>query len=86
MLAVGAGEVMAGQAGEDLQRAGRGRLGAGTLLGVKRQLGDVAVLHGGAEVAFDQAAAQQRDELAEEERFDALGVLEQHGRGTLLSW
>ena len=41
------------------------------------------MLHGGAEVAFDQAAAQQRDELAEEERFDALGVLEQHGRGVL---
>jgi hypothetical protein len=41
-----------------------------------------------AELAFDEAAAEQCDEVAGEERFDAGGALERDGRAswTVLSW
>ena len=83
VASVAAGEVVAREAGEEFERAGCGRLGAAALFGVERQFADLLLAHRAAEVAFDQAAAQQRDVLAEEQRFDPFGALDQHGGGVL---
>ena len=74
---------MALERGEVVEDAGRGRGGAGAVFGVERQVGDLLAGHRVAQFALDQAAAQQRDELAGEQCFDAGGALERDRRGVL---
>jgi len=49
----------------------------GALLGVEGQRIDTVLLHGGAQLAFDERLDEERQEVDEEEGLDAAGVLEQ---------
>ena len=53
-LAVGGGEPVAGDAGEDLEDSCGGGCGAAAVLGLARQFGESSVGHGVADGAFDQ--------------------------------
>jgi hypothetical protein len=78
-----AGQVVALQRGEVVEDAGGGRGGAGAVFGVERQVGDLLARHRGAELALDQAAGKQRDELAGEQGFDTVGALQRDRCGVL---
>jgi hypothetical protein len=65
---------------EEPQDLLRGGTFTATLLGVERKLGDPRPSHGRAQVAFDERLHEEREEVEGEERLDATGVLEQHGR------
>lgn len=79
-LAVVACEVVAGGVGELVEDAGGGRRLGGSVLVVERQLADVVAGHRGAQLAFDEALGEQRDELTAGERLDPGGGLQLHGR------
>lgn len=66
---------VAGEAGEELERARRGGLSAEAAFGVERQLVDLIASHRLAQLALDQGAAEQHDEVAEEEALDPRGAL-----------
>lgn len=76
-----AGEVVALDVGEVVEDAGGGWRGAGAVFVVERQFGDAFAVHRGAELALDQRAAQQGDEVAGEQRFDAGWAVERDGGG-----
>lgn len=73
-LAVSVVEVVACEAGEDLEDPGGGGGLAAAVFGVERELVEAGVGHGGAQVAFDQRLDEQGEEVAAQQRFDAGGV------------
>ena len=54
------------------------------MFGVERNVVQVAAGHGVADVSFDERAGEEREELAQQERFDAVGLLEVDGRDGLV--
>ena len=54
------------------------------MFGVERNVVQVAAVHGVADVSFDERAGEEREELAQQERFDAVGLLEVDGRDGLV--
>ena len=77
------GEVVAGQAGEDLEDPRGGGCGAAAVLGVDRKLLQFCGLHGSADLAFDERLDQHGDEVAAQQGFDAGRVVQEHRRDQL---
>ena len=76
-------EVVAGDAGEDLEDSGSGGRGAAAVLGVERQLGQAAFGHGEPDLSFDERLDEHRDEVAAQQPFDPGRVAEEHRRDQL---
>src|SRR6266540_1505550 len=76
-------QFVAGEVVEDGENPFGGRRLAGAQFGVERDVGGGGGFHGGADLAFDECADEEGEELAAEDRFDAGGVAEPDRVGVL---
>ena len=72
-------EVVAGEAGEDVQDAGGGGRGAAAVFGVSESCLIPLLFTAFPDSAFDERVDEHGDQVAAQQGFDAGGVVQKHG-------